>query len=556
MRTIHLLLIEDNPGDVRLVRETLTDVTDETFNITCAATLREAQQKISEKKFDAILLDLGLPDGNGIDLVKRVVEATPRTPILVLTGLVDDRIALNALSVGAQDYIVKGILEGRSIARSIQYAMQRKRLLQQMEMLRDIDQAVSSTLDLKEIFGAFLKRIASLFPVAAACVQRLDKNRALQPLIAQQMSIDELKQYPGEPDGSYVMNIHENGHFSVKTLPRDGPAAPFQHRGWRGVVQIPLVVNHQPWGLISLFIDNEYGPATDDSDVLRTIILRLAVAVQNAQLYESIVQLAEDLRRSNKVKDEFLSIMSHELRTPLNVMMNCAEILRDGIVGEVTPEQTSILDRLLVQARNQLQLINGILHVTRMETDKVETNCQEFTLSAFIEDLKADYSISFSSQKVKLVWEIPPELPAIRTDRDKVRQMLENLINNAIKFTAAGQIQVAARMLDDKPSIGQTPGQAWVEFKVSDTGSGMPEKALTTIFEKFQQLDTTATRAHGGVGIGLYLVKQFTDLLKGRITVSSELGKGSCFTIRLPSLPLTEDNAAPHAPSADPASRG
>lgn len=555
MGTIHLLLIEDNPGDVRLVRETLNDVTDESFSITCAATLWEAQHKISEKRFDAILLDLGLPDGNGIELVKRVIEATPRTPILVLTGLVDDRVALNALSAGAQDYIVKGVLEGHSIARSIQYAMQRKRLLQQMEMLRDIDQAVSSTLDLKEIFGAFLKRIELLFPVAAACVQRLDTNRAFQPLIAQQVSIDELKKYPGEPDGSFVMNIHENGHFSVKTFPGDGPAAPFQRRGWRGVVQIPLVVNHQPWGLISLFMDNEQGLAIDDSDVLRTIILRLAVAVQNAQLHESIVQLAEDLRRSNKVKDEFLSIMSHELRTPLNVMMNCAEILRDGIVGEVTPEQTSILDRLLVQARNQLGLVDGILHVTRMETDKVETNCQQFSLFGFIEDLKADYAISFSSQKVKLVWEIPPELPAIRTDRDKVRQMLENLINNAIKFTAAGQIRVAARMLDNEVSIGQTPGQAWVEFKVSDTGSGMPEKALMSIFEKFQQLDTTATRAHGGVGIGLYLVKQFTDLLKGRITVSSELGKGSCFTIALPSLPQSDDHAAPHAPSADPANR-
>ncbi|MBM4264878.1 MAG: response regulator [Deltaproteobacteria bacterium] len=525
MRTTQLLLVEDNPGDVRLVRETLSDVTDESFNITCASTLRDTLEKIATTKFDAILLDLGLPDGNGIDLVKRVVEATPRTPILVLTGLVDDRIALNALSVGAQDYIVKGILEGQSIARAIHYSVQRKRLLQQLEMLRDIDEAVSSTLDLKDIFGSFLQRIESLFPVAGSCVQRIDKNGALQPLVVKQVEVDELADYPAAADFPRDGN-HETCNFAITSFGA-GASAPFKRRGWRGAVQIPLAVNHQPWGLVSLFMNGEHDLSDEDSNILRMIISRLTVAVQNAQLYESIVQLAEDLRRSNKVKDEFLSIMSHELRTPLNVMMNCAEILRDGVVGDVTPEQSAILDRLLVQARNQLGLVNGILHVTRMETDKVEINYQEIGLREFLEDLKADYSISFSRERVELVWDIPVDLPRIQTDRDKVRQMLENLINNAIKFTGAGKISVIARVLDSQ----------WIEFKVSDTGSGMPETALATIFEKFQQLDTTATRAHGGVGIGLYLVKQFTDLLKGRIDVTSELGKGSCFTITLPRTP-------------------
>lgn len=528
---IRLLLVEDNVGDARLIQEVLKDVATVGFDISFAATLKDALRQLNEQRFGAVLLDLSLPDGQGLDMVRRVVTAAPQTPTLVLTGLNDEQLALHALGAGAQDYIIKGTLDGAAIARAICFAIQRKGFLERIRLLRDIDQAIGSTLDLRQIFATLLDHIEPLFSVTAACVHRLDDAGVLQPLVAR-----GLENHEPEPYGSESKALMDSGRrngrpsFSITKLDPDKTVPPLlaawePDKGTR--LQTALTVNNQPWGLLSLFFDGDRTFDNELTDILKTVIARVSVAVQNAQLYESVVNLADELRRSNKVKDEFLSIMSHELRTPLNVMMNCAEILRDGVVGEVTPEQTSILDRLLVQARNQLGLVNGILHVTRMETDKIELNYQALPLREFLEDLKADYSISFSNGQVDLLWEIPAELTVIQTDRDKVRQMLENLINNAIKFTSAGQIRVAASM----------PNPQWVEFKVSDTGSGMPEEALTTIFEKFQQLDTTATRAHGGVGIGLYLVKQFTDLLKGRVTVSSELGKGSCFTIILPSSP-------------------
>jgi signal transduction histidine kinase len=250
------------------------------------------------------------------------------------------------------------------------------------------------------------------------------------------------------------------------------------------------------------------------------------------------VALAEDLRRSNKVKDDFLSIMSHELRTPLNIVMNCAEIMRTGIVGEINKEQADILDRLMTQAKHQLTLVNGILHATRMETEQLTACLEVVDLREFLENLRSDYEISFSNNNFNLRWDIAPNLPEARLDCDKLRHILENLINNAIKFTEAGSITVSARVLDGGRHTSNTTNHGrWLEFQVADTGVGIPPESLALIFEKFCQLDATSTRVHGGVGIGLYLVKRFATVLGGDVTVKSRVGNGSTFIVTLPFIP-------------------
>ena len=410
-----LLLVEDNPGDARLIQEVLKDAVDSSFELVHAGLLKDALQRISEEPFAAILLDMYLPDSHGLETVKSIVAAAPHMPILVLTGMMDGHVALNALNVGAQDYIIKASLDGAAMERAIRYAIQRKQFLERIRILRDIDQAISSTLHLNEIFSAFLASIETLFPIEASCVQRLDKSTGQPETFAvRHVDANDLTDYRVDPGPLLTLATKPSGlPFALKTLGDDQDLDPFglfARQGWISVLQVPLIVNETPWGLISLFMSSQGELSEEIIDILKAITSRLAVAVQNAQLYENIVNLAEDLRRSNKVKDEFLSIMSHELRTPLNVMMNCAEILRDGIVGEVTPEQRSILNRLLVQSRNQLSLINGILHVTRMESDKVEPCYEEVDLSELMGDLKADYEISFAKEGVALCWSIPSGL--------------------------------------------------------------------------------------------------------------------------------------------------
>jgi two-component system chemotaxis sensor kinase CheA len=137
-----------------------------------------------------------------------------------------------------------------------------------------------------------------------------------------------------------------------------------------------------------------------------------------------------------------------------------------------------------------------------------------------------------------LRWEHATDFPLARLDRDKLRHILENLLNNAIKFTAAGSIIVSARLVEGNAQLSTAVNQSrWLELAVADTGIGMPAQSLALIFEKFCQLDATSTRLHGGVGIGLYLVKRFATVLGGDVTVESQVGRGSTFTVTIPFIP-------------------
>lgn len=244
------------------------------------------------------------------------------------------------------------------------------------------------------------------------------------------------------------------------------------------------------------------------------------------KLVDQLQTQTSELTRANMVKEEFLSVMSHELRTPLAVMTGYLGVIQDGTLGDVNPKQKEILDKVFEQADDQLTMVNDILQVTLMESAKIGAERHLVNLPKFLETLKENYS-SHGDKPVGLKWDYSVELPSIITDRTKLKQILQNLVNNAIKFTDRGEVSISARHF---------PGIKTVEFKVSDTGIGISKKALPFIFDKFWQGDSTDPRARGGVGLGLYIVKRFTELLKGEVRVNSTPGKGSTFTVKIPAI--------------------
>ena len=528
--TGRVLLIEDNLGDARLLAELLRDVPGNPFELVHAELVSSALERLSREHFQAILLDLSLPDGQGFGVLRRLLDVAPSIPVLVLTGLNDEQMALSALSAGAQDYLVKGSHDGDFISRAIRYAIQRKELLERTRALRDIDQAITATLDIEEIFTALLEKTGALFPFSAACVQKINlENGALEFMALKRLQANELAAYDWSPLSGAARSD------SPVALTRSTSGLLID--AWDTAVAFPLNLKERVWGYLCFFSPKEREFSAEESEFLSALAAQVAVAIHNAELYTGTVALADDLRRSNKVKDDFLSIMSHELRTPLNIVMNCAEIMRTGIVGEINKEQADILDRLMTQAKNQLTLVNGILHATRMETEQLTASLETVHLKEFFENLKSDYAISFSKDDVELRWNIAADLPPASLDRDKLRHILENLINNAIKFTETGSITISARIVEGALSAATVNHNSSLELAVADTGVGIPADSLTLIFEKFCQLDATSTRPHGGVGIGLYLVNRFATVLGGDVTVKSEVGKGSTFTVVLPLPP-------------------
>ncbi|HXG51564.1 MAG TPA: HAMP domain-containing sensor histidine kinase [candidate division Zixibacteria bacterium] len=242
------------------------------------------------------------------------------------------------------------------------------------------------------------------------------------------------------------------------------------------------------------------------------------------QLVRAQRALKEEAEKRDQGKKEALDIVSHEFRTPLNLISGYAQALKRGTLGPVNSEQAEALAKILRQSDNLLYMVNSILELARLEAGELSVQPEEIPLAEYLNEMKVAYEVPLS-KPILLTWSIPPDLPTIRSDRAKLTVILQNLINNAIKFTDAGNVWVFARHDRDR-------GQ--VEIEVRDTGIGIPREAHRWIFDKFRQLDPSSTRTRSGVGLGLHIVKVFTDLLGGTIRLESHPQRGSAFTIALP----------------------
>jgi signal transduction histidine kinase/FixJ family two-component response regulator/putative methionine-R-sulfoxide reductase with GAF domain len=271
--------------------------------------------------------------------------------------------------------------------------------------------------------------------------------------------------------------------------------------------------------------------------LLETIADEIAGSIENSQLYEKVRQKVEELQqktaeleRSNKVKDEFLSVMSHELRTPLNVVVGYAGMMQEGMLGEINPKQAEACTKIIRRTNDLLWMVNSILYTTSLEANEVKVETHEVNLGDFLNELKSSLSTP-PDKDLSLRWDYPSDLPTITTDAAKLKHVLLNLVNNAIKFTEKGSVTISAKISQKAAANGQ---RSSVEFQVADTGIGIAKENLPIIFDKFKQIDSSETRLFGGVGLGLYIAKEFTALIGGKIEVESEPGKGSTFTVTIP----------------------
>ena len=293
----------------------------------------------------------------------------------------------------------------------------------------------------------------------------------------------------------------------------------WQRWGVSSLLAVPMVSAGRVIGALVVGFHERHGPfSTRERRIAEGIAAQAAVAVENARLLE-------DLRRANRLKSEFLGTMSHELRTPLSAVLGYAELMRDGVMGPVSDEQGQVLDRMQINGRGLLELINTTLDVNRLEAGRVAVAPSEFALAELFHELRNEVAARPTNGAVPVVW--PAVLPAVPifTDRGKLKVVLRNLVDNALKFTPAGMVTV---------SVDYNADLERVRVAVRDTGVGIPQEARDSIFEMFRQLDATRWSSRGGVGLGLYLVRRYTELIGGTVVVDSRVGDGSTFTLDLP----------------------
>jgi len=229
------------------------------------------------------------------------------------------------------------------------------------------------------------------------------------------------------------------------------------------------------------------------------------------------------LEAANRHKSQFLANVSHELRTPLNSIIGFTRLVLRKTEGQIPGLQKENLQKVLISSEHLLNLINGLLDLSKIEAGRMEVFAETFKLDEIIRVATSTVEPMLKDGRVRLVTEVAPDIPPMKTDRDKLKQALLNLLSNAVKFTEKGEIKVSA-----------WHENGTLKLTVSDSGIGMKKEALDYIFDEFRQADMSSTRRYGGTGLGLAIVKRFINLMGGDISVESEVGKGSKFTVTIP----------------------
>ncbi|WP_430443742.1 MAG: response regulator [Pseudomonas piscis] len=271
---------------------------------------------------------------------------------------------------------------------------------------------------------------------------------------------------------------------------------------------------------------------------------RDAMDRKNSELNDAQIELqerAEELQRSSKYKSEFLANMSHELRTPLNSSLILAKLLAENAQENLSEEQVKFAESIYSAGNDLLNLINDILDISKVEAGKLEVRPENASVSRLVEGLSNLFQPLTAEKGLEFRVELQPGAPqTLFTDRQRVEQVLKNLLSNAVKFTEQGQVSL---------TVSAHPG-AGIAFAVQDSGIGIAQDQQESIFEAFRQADGTTNRRYGGTGLGLSISRDLANLLGGSISVSSEPGRGSIFTLVLPEHYDAESPVLPAEPAA------
>ena len=392
---------------------------------------------------------------------------------------------------------------------------------ERIQALREIEMAITSSLDLRAVLDVVLEKINVFLPYAVVTVTLVNKKTGeLEPMACRNLDETEWKEVIARR--IRLDKISERDHAAViilnaQTDPRSQQSEFLRKNGLVSYLRVPLAAKNQVSGFLTFFTREEHVFNAEEVEFLTTFASQAAIAIDHSQLYE-------EMSRSNKIKDEFLNVMSHELRTPINVVIGYAQLLNDGTLGVTNSQQAAAIDTIAARSKDLLNMINSLLYATSLEGNGASLSAAEVSLKDLVLELETDYQ-SQSTKDLSLIWNYAAELPNIETDGAKLKWILQSIINNAIKFTEKGAVTTSVRYF---------PNDKKVQFAVADTGIGISPEETPHIFERFYQVDSSQSRSFEGVGLGLYIVTEFTALLGGKIAVESELEKGSTFTLTIP----------------------
>jgi signal transduction histidine kinase/CheY-like chemotaxis protein len=533
---MRVLLVEDNDDDALLIRESLSETT---LEIDRAERLSTALAQLTRGKFDAVLLDLSLPDAWGLDTIRRLRREAAAVPIVVLTGLNDEEIAMRAVEEGAQDYLFKGQVDGHLLARSLRYAIQRHRAEETLKernrellILQKISETILGSLDLKAVLEKILEETIFTDSFDLGNIRLLDRSGEMLEVVA-----GRGYRHPEHVRGHRALaRTTESGQSKFgdrlfkepcveEELQQCGGYRTLKKEGVESFIMVPVRANGEVVGTLQLASRTPRKFKPEEVNLLQTIGNQLGVAVQKAQLYEETSRQALELEKANKMQADFAAMIAHDLRSPLMNIMGVVEVMTEGMFGSVTEEQKKWLARIEANSQNLVDLVSDFLDVSKLESGYVDINREMVNLTGLIQKSIDSYRVLALDKRISIKGAVDPSLPAVHADPRRLDQVLSNLISNAIKFTEeGGTVEVSAALTD------ATLIQVWVR----DNGVGIAADEMGQLFEKYRQGGNVKHSSHKGTGLGLVICKMIVEAHSGQIWVESAEGSGATFFFSLP----------------------
>ena len=404
--------------------------------------------------------------------------------------------------------------------------------IEQMTALREVGQAISSTLDLETVLKTIVQRAVQLTGLDAGSIYEFDAGSASFHLRAALNMPEELVEtYRRMP-----IRLGEGivGSAAATRAPVQVPDiedASYQTRykemllrqGYRAILAVPLAREEQVIGAITVSRNSPGEFAPEVVELLKTFASQSALAIQNARLFREIAEKGRQLEEASQHKSQFLASMSHELRTPLNAILGFNEMILDQVYGEVSEDVKAPLENMQSSGKHLLRLINNVLDLAKIEAGRMELALSDYSVHDTVASVHSTLKPLAADKGLEFLASVPDDVPLAYGDGGRIAQCLMNLAGNSLKFTKAGKVEISVEQKD-----------GLLRYSVADTGIGIPQEKIASLFTEFKQSDATIASEYGGTGLGLSISKKFIEMHGGRIWVESEPGKGSTFLFEIP----------------------
>lgn len=603
-----VLLIEDNPGDARLV-EILLEDSDLSCEIRNETTLSAGLKALEANDYSVVLLDLTLPDSKGFETLERLLAHSPEVNVIVLTGLAAKELGLMAVKAGAQDFLVKGDFDSEQLSKSLRYSIERKNVLSRLEEAQRIahignwmyvpsQNHFKASDEIYRIFGFTSKKIEPSVELLAEYIPNRDLSflsEIAQTLSTQSDVSRDLKiiSKTGQVRNIYITCKHYvtpdgEGYYSGilqditerKKAERELLKSQERYQSIFSQTKDAIYISTKEGKLVdfnkatakllgysmedlksfnindifksendrlafleemranSFTKDFEAPLMTKQGKVKYCLISASAIESEEFEGYHSIVRdlterkQTEELRKakevaeqSAKMKEQFLANISHEMRTPMNAILGMSNLL---LQTDLDKEQESYQTSIKQSSENLLGIINDILEISSLEHGKIKFDNKDFNLYELIGNLVNVIRHKAEQKGVQIFLQIADDVDKyIYGDALRLNQILMNLVGNAVKFTDEGTVHIKINKL------GENDNSSKLEFRIIDSGIGIPDDKLDAIFETFVRVANKKGKLYPGTGLGLAICKQLIELQGGNVHVESEENIGSTFTVTM-----------------------